>query len=459
MGPVSRRVKVGLACASAAGIAAATLAVVLTTPAASVTPTGTDAGTLTCTTNAQSYCTAQPHQLGAVPVAILATAQAPIAGNNIAANLDADQFTATTFRIRAFQPNGSSYANRVLTYSYAAYAGPPPVATTTAEPPPTTTTPAPTTTEPPPPTTEPPTSTTWPAPGTVGLKITTTRTWSGGRLADPGDYTAAGWTGTGTQADPYVLDRTLVTGGLRLGCACGSNALTNVWAQIQDSWVQGDVGNPTPDNSRFIQVENDGPHLTILRSNLQPAGTLNAAGIRTDNACSDKGLLSYRPFTLVDSRVSGANVPVAMETERNEGATLVEHNDLRGICSNSGDHTDVYNANGHGSHVTVRNNYIDGTRSGGAVVNNALGIYNDNIGSCDTCATIEDFTITGNRIVHYNIGVLSDTNTSRVLSPWVVQDNTFDAPTALGDSPGSPYVARVPTVQSGNTVNGTPVTF
>jgi len=441
----TRREKtVGLSCLGIVGVVIAALAV-LPAPAGSVTPSAVDAGTLTCTTNAQAYCTAQPHSLGAAPVAVVVTAKAPITGSPIAGTVDADSFTATTFRIRVWTPTGVGYANRSVTYSYAAYAG-------TATPPPTTTTAAP-------PTTTPPPATTWPAPGTVGLKVATTHTLAGGRFAEPGDFTAPNWTGTGTQADPYTLDRATVTDILRLGCACGSNALDSVWVRISNSWLQGFTGNPTPGDSRMLVVENDGPHLTVTGSDLQPAGTLDAAGIRTDNHCADKGLLAYRPFTLLDSRVSGQNVPVALELERDETGTVVQHNQLGGICSNPGDHTDVYNENGHGSNTLVADNYIDGTRSGGSVVNNGLGLYNDNIGQCDACATTENHTIVGNRFVHYNIGVLSSTNTTLTLGPWVVQDNTFDAPTPLGPSGGSPYQARTPTAQSGNTVNGVPTTF
>lgn len=419
------------------------------TPAAA-SPTAVDAGTLTCTTDANAYCADQPHDLGVVPTSVVATAQAPIGGNNIAATIDADSFTATTFRIRVFKPGGSGYTNRVVTYSYVAYGGP-------AAPP--TTTPVPTaTTTVPPPTTTPPGTPGWPAPGTVGLQTTTTQTIAGGRYADPSDF-GSPWTGSGTQADPYVLSRVHVTGGLTFGCGCGSSTQTNTWVELRDDEINGAVGNPTPDNSRFIMVENDGPHLTILRSNVRPAGTLDAHGIRTDNQCSDKGLLAYRPFVVMDSHFSGANVLVATELEQNETGTVVSHNELNGICSNGGDHTDVYNENGHGSNTVVSNNYIDGSRSGGAVVNNALGLYNDNIGQCDGCATTKNHTIVGNRIVHYNIGILQNTNTSLTLGPQVVRDNAFDNPTALGASGGVVYDARTPTDQAGNTVNGQSVAF
>ncbi len=430
-------------------------------------PAATDVGTLTCTTNGNGYCTGQPHSLGVVPTAVLVTPQAPISGNPIAGAIDADSFTAATFRIRVFQPNGSGFVNHVVTYSYAAYAGavtPPPTTTTpaptTTTPPPTTTEPPPTTTEPPPPTTtEPPPPTGAPAPGSVGLKVSTTRTWAGGRLTDAADFPAAGWSGSGTQADPYLLSRTLVTSQLTLGCGCGSNALTNVWVEIDDSWIQGEQGNPTPDTSRMLFVENDGPHVTVRRSNLRPGGTLNADGIRTDNHCTDNVILSYRPIVVEDSWMSGGAVLFRIETETNETGTILRHSELHGICSNAGDHTDVVNENGHGSNALYENNLLDGTRSGGAVVNNAFGLYDDNIGQCDSCATTVNHTLRGNRVVHYNIGVLSGTDTARIQGPWVVQDNVFDAPTALGQSGGAAYVARTPTAQSGNTVNGQAVTF
>jgi hypothetical protein len=420
-----------------------------------------DFGAKTCTTNSSGYCLGVPHGLGRVPTSVLATAKAPITGTVVVGAIDADTFTATTFRIRVFTSAGTIFASRSVTFSYLASAPEPTVPpsstppTTTAAPPTTT---APVTTTPAPTTTEPPSGLIWPAPGSVGLQTTTTGTIPGGRLAEPGDF-GAPWTGTGTQADPFLLDRKLVTGGFRFGCGCGSSALTDVWVELTSDWVQGDVGAPTPDNSRFIQVENDGPHLTIKSSNLQPAGLLSADGIRTDNHCSDKGLLSYVPFVLEDSRVSGANVLVASELELGEAGTVVRHNDLRGICSNSGDHTDVINENGHGSNTVYEANYIDGVRSGGTVVNNDIGLYNDNIGQCDACATTKNHTIRNNRLVRYNIGVLSSTNTNLTQGPWVVEGNVFDSPTPLGNSPGLAYNARTPTSQSDNTVNGSPVAF
>lgn len=410
-----------------------------------------DAGTLTCTTNASGYCAGQPHQLGTAPVAILATVKAPIGGNPIGASIDTDSFTATSFRIRVFQPNGSAVANHAVTYSYAAYAGPAVPTTTTPAP-----TPTPTDTPTPTPT---PTGNAWPAPGTVGLRTATTRNWGGGRISDAAGFTAAGFTGTGTQADPYTLDRVTVTNILRLGCACGATNLTNTWVDLTNDWLQGFTGNPTPDDSRMLVVENDGPHVAIRNTNLRPAGALNPDGIRTDNACTDSVILTYRPVDIQDSWISGGAILFHAELERNETGTVIRHSELHGICSNTGDHTDIINENGHGSNTSYRDNYLDGTRSGGAVVNNAFGLYNDNIGQCDACATTQDHVITGNRVVHYNIGVLSSKDTALTLGPWVVVDNVLDSPTQLGASPGTPYGARTPTTQSGNTVNGTAVTF
>lgn len=442
---MNRFTKAGLAGTIACFIVAAfaVLMALVTSPVGASTPSAVDAGTLTCTTNGQAYCTGQLHHLGTTPAAVLVIAQTPNSGTNVAANLDADQFTATSFRIRVFKPNGSGYNNLTLTYSYAAYAGP--------TPPPTTTTPAPTTTPPP--------ANSWPTPGTVGLQTTTTHTLPGGRFGDPGDFTGPDWTGTGTQADPYTLSRALVTDKLVLGCACGATNMANVWVLITDSWLQGTVGNPTPGDSRMLQVENDGPNVAVRRTSLRPAGTLDANGIRTDNACADSVLLTYRPLQLTDSWLSGGNILYHTELEQDETGTAVIHNEIHGICSNAGDHTDLYNENGHGSNTLVEANYFDGSRSGGTVVNNAVADYNDNIGQCDACATTRNHTIRENRFVHYNVGVLGSANQTLTLGPQVVESNVFDAPTALGNSPGAAYVARTPTVQSGNTVNGTAVTF
>jgi hypothetical protein len=139
------------AAAGAVVLAAGVAAVVLSGDGGASTPDKIDAGTLSCTTDANGYCAAQPHGLGSVPVSVVATSKAPIAGACTVQTLDADSFTAVSFRIRAFKANGSALAACLISYSYAAFSGPAPTPTptptvstsTSASPSPTVTTSAP----------------------------------------------------------------------------------------------------------------------------------------------------------------------------------------------------------------------------------------------------------------------------------------------------------------------------
>lgn len=121
------------------------------------------------------------------------------------------------------------------------------------------------------------------------------------------------------------------------------------------------------------------------------------------------------------------------------------------IWSSAGDHTDIVNGNLHASHVTVDGNLLNGKRTGGTVVTNAFGIYDDPTGS--PAGIIEDWTVSRNSIVNYATGVLCSTSAARFLNPLVVTDNAF------GPATLQVYACRTPSTQSGNTVAGAPVTF
>ena len=115
-----------LAVAGTAVLATAAAVAAFVLPGGASSPDKIDAGTHACTTDGSGYCAAQSHDLGAVPVSVVATAKAPIAGAGTVQTLDADQFTAATFRVRAFKANGSALANSPIIYSYAAFSGPTP---------------------------------------------------------------------------------------------------------------------------------------------------------------------------------------------------------------------------------------------------------------------------------------------------------------------------------------------
>jgi hypothetical protein len=137
---------------------------VLTSATSASTPEKIDAGTHSCTTDGSGFCAGQTHELGTVPVSVVATAKAPITGTTVQ-TLDTDSFTATSFRVRAFRANGSALTGAAITYSYAAFSGPAPSPTPTAS---TSASPSPTaTTTPPPPAPFPDASNTGTPAGTV----------------------------------------------------------------------------------------------------------------------------------------------------------------------------------------------------------------------------------------------------------------------------------------------------
>ncbi|MEV4510237.1 hypothetical protein AB0K00_14880 [Dactylosporangium sp. NPDC049525] len=79
-----------------------------------------------CTTDSLGYCTV-PHGLGRTPAAVLATVSSPNSGPRIASQIDTDQFTAGTFRVRVGTPTGDAFSSGAVTFSYAAFVGAAPV--------------------------------------------------------------------------------------------------------------------------------------------------------------------------------------------------------------------------------------------------------------------------------------------------------------------------------------------
>lgn len=106
---------VGVAAVGAAAVVGTSLGVAHSAP-----PTETSVGTVSCTTNASSFCVF-PHELDGTPTSVIVTVRSPSTGPNIAANANADFFNNTTVRVRIFSPTGGAYANRPAVFSFAAY--------------------------------------------------------------------------------------------------------------------------------------------------------------------------------------------------------------------------------------------------------------------------------------------------------------------------------------------------
>lgn len=103
------------------------------TPAPSV-----QAAQATCVTDANGFCTVA-HSLGAVPAAIVVSANTPSVFNGFMLNTVLGSYTATSFQVRAMFTQTTPKANGQIWFTYSAYgvAATPP--TTTTEPPITTT--------------------------------------------------------------------------------------------------------------------------------------------------------------------------------------------------------------------------------------------------------------------------------------------------------------------------------
>lgn len=58
------------------------------------------------------------HNLGTTPTWVVVTGKAPIGGSNIAAQILADSFTSTTFRVRVINNTGGALSGATVTISY-----------------------------------------------------------------------------------------------------------------------------------------------------------------------------------------------------------------------------------------------------------------------------------------------------------------------------------------------------
>jgi hypothetical protein len=308
----------------------------------------------------------------------------------------------------------------------------------------------------PPPTTPPPTTppvSGWPSASNVGLKVATARTMAGASIDDTTWFKQNNFPGTGTQSDPFVVDRVLFTDVVHMGRSSNGD-LKGKWVKFSNCRFYGNPGNPTPgqsaglfasDYAAFFIMEDStvGPNLPILASGSTSSGT-------------NFGIFSYVPFIAKRNNIYGANILVGFETERSETTgVLVEDNYIHDVFSASGDHTDVINGNSHASHVVIRHNYLDGVRTGNSYVANVLGVYDDQCEGCPASAgIIENWTIDKNYIDRGATLFLSNTSKSRFLDPFIVTNNTW------GRYSTNLFAGRTPSVQSGNVdQNGKPLTF
>jgi len=307
---------------------------------------------------------------------------------------------------------------------------------------------APVVAPPPPPTTPPPTNppvSGWPNASNVGLRVATTRTMSGAGIDDIAWFKENNFPGSGTQSDPFVVDRVLFKDVVNMG-RNDTGGLQGKWVKFTNCRFYGNPGNPTPGGSAGLFASDESPFFIIEDSTIGPNLPLLSTG--GTSAGTNFGVFSYVPFQMRRSNVYGANILVGFETERNETTgVLVEDNYLHDIFSASEDHTDIINGNARASHVIVRHNYLDGIRTGNTYVVNGIGAYNDVIKdgkNCERCAVIENWTIEKNYFDRAARMILVPDTTSELLNPLIVRDNTFTNRT------NGIYAGRAPSLQSGN---------
>ncbi|XYI02292.1 discoidin domain-containing protein [Sorangium sp. So ce1128] len=281
----------------------------------------------------------------------------------------------------------------------------------------------------------------------VGLRVATTRTMGGASIDTASWFGANGFPGDGTPANPYLVDRVLFTGEVKIG----GSGLAGKTVKFTNCRFYGSPGNPTPGNSMFVGTTVNGElpaRLIVEDSTLGEKDGLDPNGGPAGGAGVDKGFESFTPFEFRRNNVYGACISVYFETERSEAASIIEDNYLHDTWSANGDHTDLVNGNLHASHITVRHNTLDGIRTGGAYVVNAIGIYDDNTDY------IADWVIDNNYFDRSQTMILATTDETRFRDPFVLTNNVFARHSV------NLVAARSPSVQSGNKDDkGNPLTF
>ncbi|HEX8763473.1 MAG TPA: hypothetical protein VF733_07015 [Candidatus Saccharimonadales bacterium] len=323
----------------------------------------------------------------------------------------------------------------------------------------------------PPPTTPPPTTppATWPTRTSVGAKLGFLRTMSGPGIDDTSFFKNNGFPGSGTASDPYLVDRVSFTSQVTLGNWDSSN-LTGKWVKFTNCSFAGEPNFPTPGGSAGIFARDNAPFFIVEDSNIKVGSryvektdengkvvidpNTGKPVVLSYNGSSNFGIFSYVPFQLRRSVVLGANILVGFETERSERTgVVIEGNYMSDVYSSKDDHTDIINGNFHASHVTVRNNFLDGSRTNFnaagpspapsvTVVTNGFGVYDDPTGS--SAGIFENWTVDHNYITNCATLFLSTTSKSRFLDPFVLTNNIF------GDYTYLSFSGRTPSTQSGN---------
>lgn len=321
------------------------------------------------------YCTIE-HDLGVKPTSVVASGVAPIAGPDIPMSILTDSYTATTFRIRAFDQASAGMKGKHIWLSYTAVADPasPPSSTTPTTSPPITLEPDPTT---PPVTTEPPVTTT---PPTTTPPPTTDPPPAGGPFVQPGTqgyqgsaedltvYSAANgatpnidcsWNQTYKFLDcdgqNLTLDHAYVQGGIYWR-GCGNLLITDSIVDWQPSltWhsIYAQCENALPDT--VLEVHNSSLRTGPPSDPASPASSPASGGGTDDPPLKTH---SNRPMIVSNSLLTG--FPQGLHPT---GGSVISNNEIyvrQGVgCAGPCDHhLDGLFSQG-GNNITYQGNYI-----------------------------------------------------------------------------------------------------
>lgn len=290
-------------------------------------------------------------------------------------------------------------------------------------------------------------------PSLVGLRVATTRTRGRYTFSDAASISAFGsnLTGSGTQADPYTIDRVQFTGDVFFSGA----AIHNMWFKMTNCEVvvDGTTGS-TVDGSAQVKTDFSGgvgdasPACLIIEdSTLHCSGPLASTGGPL-NGGVQYGVAANCPLRVTRCDISGANLPYYIQNLQPVQSWCRESwvHDVWGIAVI--DHTDVINGNAQANYVEISRCWLNGIRGPGSqIAPNNIAIYDDS-----PPTPVTDWTIDSNYLENSGIAIISTTVPSRFLDPFVVINNIFN--TSAGG-----FSCRPPSTQYGNVnQNGTPVT-
>ena len=273
---------------------------------ASATPVAkTVTGNTVCTTSSTGLCTIN-HDLGTTPLSVVVTVQGGAGFANAYA------FTTTDFKVHAYAPNGTSANSKVITVSWAAFAG------TTTEPTtqPTTPSTSPTTTVP----TTVPTST---APPTTQPTTDPPAAWPNESNTGPAaDVVLTNYTGPLTiTAANTVIDSKTVNGDLDIRA-------TGV--MIKNSVINGEVSNYDNDATSSFTIQDSIVH-NGKRDACMCVGSHNFIALRIEVIGGNRGMYCESTCTITDSYIHGTDLKATQHASaiRVEQNTTLRHNTLK----------------------------------------------------------------------------------------------------------------------------------